>query len=276
MSIFLEGHDETSDDLFATDPKKPTGVSPALRWGGRAEGANDDVSRYRAMGGRPTSAVRVDQTQANQARGMQMGSLAGLQNAAAGGAPSRSAALGQTSTENAIRAGQTNAARGRGITGSLASTRGSLAGVGQQAQAANMQLGEMRGQEIARDREALLGGVSGARRQDIGVATEDARLEAQRRALATQREKQYEQMAWDTRNADLFGSIDAIKTEEQRQLNERQLQAARAASEDAKLKDWIGMGAGSAMGLFGLMSDSRAKEVVPAGSLAGLMRRSNG
>jgi hypothetical protein len=152
--------------------------------------ADEDVARYRGMGAEKKAAIQLDQTNANQARTMQLGSLAMLREAAAGNAPSRAAIVGQMGVADAARAGTQSAV---GARGQMAVRSGG---------AIDSRVGE-----ADRDRGGYMTGIAGARGQDIGAATTNAQLEAQQRAADAQRQQYYEQMGWNTNNAVLGAAL---------------------------------------------------------------------
>jgi hypothetical protein len=309
MAFWIQGHDEKNDDLHGSGDAadmgnranagwsedadngilRPAGPSRRIgAWGGQGyaydqdgyavpgtTGGQQDTARYRRMGERTAAPVQLDQSQAAGARQLQLGSLGLLRQGALGQAPSRAATLGQLSTESAVRASSAAAARGRGGAGSIMATRGAMGSLGATTAAQNLQLGELRGREIAQERAGFVGGASGMRRQDIGAATENAKLEAQQRALEDQRQRQYEKMGWDTSNAEMFGLIEERRLADSQALAQRQIRAAEEQADYDKTRDYATIGSGFATG--GLTayaasrSDRRAKDVVPAGSLAALM-----
>ena len=79
-----------------------------------------------------------------------------------------------------------------------------------------------------------------------------------------------EKLAFDTRNAELYGGVEQRRQEDEAWLSEQKAKAAKSEADHQTMMDWIGMGA-AAMG--GAMSDQRTKHVVTYGSLAGIHRR---
>jgi hypothetical protein len=227
-----------------------------------------DVERYRQLGARRGPAVQLDQTDANRSKGLQMGSLARLQSAAAGHEPSRAAMLGKIGTEDALRASR---ATGRGPGGSLAAMRGSLASLSNQAGTTAANVGDMRAQEMTRNRGEFFGGGSGMRKQDIGAAVTNAQLDAANRDLEQRRQLQMEQLAWDTRNAEMFGSVEQRGQEEDAWLKDQQLVHEKSEADRAKMNDFIGAGVGMMAGA--MASDNDTKNRITYGSLAGMGRR---
>lgn len=230
--------------------------------------SDEDVDRYRQLGAAHRPAVQLDQTQANQSKALQAGSLARLSSAAAGREPSRAAMLGKIGTGDAIRASR---ATGRGPMGSLAATRGSLAGLSNQAGATAAQVGDMRAGEMTRARGDFFGGASGMRKQDIGAGVTNAQLDAANRDLEQRRRLQMEQLAWDTRNAEMFGMVEQRGQEDEAWQRDQELRNAKSEQDQQTMKDWTSMGVGMLVG--GMGSDHKMKNVMTYGSLAGLGKR---
>lgn len=250
---------------YETDPR--TGQPVAVP-GSRL--SDQDVDRYRSLGAEQRGAVQLDQRTADGARGLQMGSLAGLQSAARGQAPSRAASLGQLATQSAVQ-GAAGAQVGRGAGGSLRATRGAIGGLAQQTGQAALQAGDMRAQEMTRSRGEYFGGAAGVRKQDIGAATTDAQLEAANRDMQEKRRQQYEKLAWDTRNAEMFGMVEQRGQEDQAWIDDQRAKAAESEQERRVFTDTAGAGVGMITG--GMSSDMRTKNLITHGSLVGLNRR---
>ena len=251
------------------DPSKDNRWAPGLTPGGNTA-FNRDVERSRQRGARGKRAITLDQRQADEARGMQMGSLGMLEGAARGNAPSRAAAIGTMNTDAGIRAGMAGMAGARGAGASIAAMRGASGAMGQQMGQQNQQVADMRAQEMARAQQGYSSATQAARGQDIGAATTNAQLEAQQRAINEQRQQANERMGWDIRNTQMQG---ANAFEDQRtndELARRKATAAQGAEDDANTRENASTFLGGASGM---LSDERTKEhVVPVGSLASLSR----
>jgi hypothetical protein len=215
-------------------------------------GADKDVERYRNMGATSQAGPQLDQTQANQARGLQMGSLGMLENAARGNAPSQAAIMGQSMGSQTMGAGLSAASAASGGPGSqLAGMRAAITGTTQANQQNAGQLMAMRNKESATDMGAFAHGASGVRGQDISAATTNAQLEGQQRALNEQRQQSFERMAFDTRNAELNAQM---QQRAQRDAEEQAQRAARDAEEAAfynKVKAVGNIGFGSLTSIMG-------------------------
>lgn len=240
------------------------GNMPVARPGSRQ--SDEDVERYRQKGAERRPAIQLDAERMNRAQPMQYGSLALLSQAAAGNAPSRAAELGRLSTEDANRTAA-GAAIGRGAGGSVRATRGAIGGLGAQGARSAMAAGDMRAGEMGQARGEYAGGASTARRQDIGIGVTNAKLDAANRDLEAKRQQQFEKLAWDTRNAEMFGMVEQRALEEQKQIQERAAAGQEEAQREKEFWDTTTAGGGF---LTGMMSDVSTKRGVPYGSLAPL------
>jgi hypothetical protein len=197
-----------------------------------------DVDRYRdrgnpidVYGNRKQAAVQLDQTDANQTRGMEMGSLASLQNAATGGAPSQAAIMSKGATEAAGTAASTAQQGGHG--NALGAARGAqvqLAGTAAQSAGQMMQL---RNKETTTDMGAYAGAAAGMHGQDVNAATTNAQLEAAQRALEQQRQQSNERMGFDARRVQASATKESLRQQQQ----ERERQRANAAAKSQADRD---------------------------------------
>ena len=229
-----------------------------------------DVERSRLRGAQGQAAMQLDQGQADESRGMQMGSLGMMGDAARGNAPSRAAAIGTMNTDAGIRAGMAGMAGARGPGASVAAMRNASGQMGQQMGQQNQQVADMRAQEMARAQQGYASATQAARGQDIGAATTNAQLEAQQRLINEQHQQANERIGWDIRNTQMQGANEFANQQSGDELARRKQAAGQAAEDDANTRDNANMviGAGS-----GVLSDERTKErVVPIGSLASLSR----
>lgn len=332
MAFFVKGHDESNDEVFGQTPQNGRSATDgyidggavdnsgysgryhdARAWGGErgqivngylqpgTSGADKDVSRYRDLGAQRTAPVRLDQGQASQARGLQMGALALLRNAARGEAPSRAAIVGRMQSEQVARDALASTGGGRGGGQSVMAMRNAMAATANRQGAISGQAVDARAAESLQDVGAYYGGASAIRGQDVSAATTNAQLEAAQRDVDERRQQGYEKLAWDTRNAELFAGNEAAANDRANELAHRKLRAAEEQADYEKAKDLasIGLGLGSGMiaasGSSGgggsgsspkpdpslpvrddpyATSDERSKRnVVPMGSLARLMTR---
>lgn len=304
---FMKGHSRDNDDLHGEVPNPnqrtpENGATPEKgglipfapngwdsdprNWGGHGyqskdgwyipgtSGADIDVDRYRRMGGKGEAAPELDRRHL-QSRFQQMTALGELQRAAKGGAPSRAAALGQLANENALRAGSAGVAGARGPGQSVVAMRRAQGDVASRMGQANQGQMDMRAAEIARDQQAYAAGAHGVRGQDLGVATTNAQLEAQQRALNEQKQQAYERMAWDTRNTQMNAELERKGQDDRNAMAKRQQREAEKQADFDKIKDVASVGAGTVMPLLDPTgSDERMKtNVRPIGGLARLFPR---
>lgn len=178
--------------------------------GGQTWGA--EVGRYRSLGeaalGR--AAPTLDETQANEARGLQMGSLGLLRDQASGAAPSSAAILGQRANQAAAQqaAQRTMAVKGGpGARIAASNVAGSLAGM--QMLQANAQNANARAAEIAKGQQGFLGASAAARGQDIDAAVKNANLEMEQRFLNEKRRQEMERLAAGVRGVELDAGMRA-------------------------------------------------------------------
>ncbi len=245
--------------------KNPYSVDPT--W-------DDSVARYRSKGAEQQQATRlgIGGLFGHDDRPVQMGSLAQLQTAAQGNAPSRAAILGRAATEDAAQQQLSAQAGARGMGASVAASGAAQAGGAGAMTQATQQALSMRNAEMAEARERFAKGAGAVRGQDIQHATTNAQLEAQQRALNDQRQAAYERMAYDTRLTQMASnqaqnqSIDEFNNQVAIHRNQQ------SADDAAKVKDYATMTLGGMM----LLSDERAKmhtRPIIMGSLSGLAPR---
>ncbi len=245
--------------------------------GWRQAGTNaydQDVDRYRKMGdeGQTRGPVRVNQTQSNESRGLMSGALGLLRRQGEGSAPSAAEIMSGRANQNAVAAAgqQVTSARGTGNRIAAAQTAGAQAG--QQSLAANAANADMRAAEISHGQNAYAGGTTGLRAQDIGVATQDAQLDAQQRALNEARQQAMEKRAWDTRNTQQQGADRYSRDQQAQDLARSQQDAAQSGADWDRginnLKTATAIGAS-------VPSDPKTKEHIHSmttGGLGGLYR----
>lgn len=238
-----------------------------------AERWDEAVQRYRDLGARTRGAVQLDQTQADQARGLQMGALGILDRAAQGNAPSQAAITGQLQQQQAIQQGAQNlgVARGLGAQVNMASRAGGA--MGNQLIGALANTTMARGAEANQDRNAFVNAAGQVRGQDIGAATTNAELLAKSRAQDEARQQQFEKMGWNTRNAQLGANVELQRQTDAKRQEIAQLKAAQANRETAAGKTAASVGAGAMMAM-SMFSDERTKYEM--GPLADLARKRHG
>ena len=225
-----------------------------------------DYNRYRKLGDQAAQAgpVAVDQAASNQSRGLQLGALGLLQRQADGTADSSANILSRRANENAARAASSQVAGARGVGAGLAAFNGANEGAANTAMAANAQSANERAREVSRGQHAYTAGAGSMRQGDLSVASQNAQLDAQNRALADKQQQHYERMAWDTRNTEMNAANEAMNSERARNEQLRQSRIAENAADWQKTKDVASLGLGA------ITSDPRGKMRV--GSLSSLMR----
>ncbi len=273
------------DDHLSTDAPdvngsyNPTGYGYQIDNGRMVAGtsvADQDVNRYRALGTATQPQVQLNQGQADESRGLQLGALHMMGVAAMGNAPSQAAETGTMNADAALRSrlgGLAGAVGGgpsggaRGVGSAITANTNAQAGAGQTMGSLAGVAANSRAAEVAHAQSGYAGAVQGARGQDISAATTNAQLVAQKRALDNARRQQYEQLAWGTRRTQSQGEDD-FRTEQERQAN-----AARLARDAQSAQDWSNIKDDGSMALSAIMaSDERTKtSVVPMGSLGHLM-----
>lgn len=154
------------------------------QYGGFAGGAGDQAANYvndasdASQRAAPTmQGTQLDQGAADQSRGFQMGSLASLQGAANGTAPSQAAILGQQMADKNAQQAVSSAGTVRGGPGAQASAyryaANNAATQGAQAQQSIM---ADRANEMSTAQNNLANASSAARGQDLSAATTNAQL----------------------------------------------------------------------------------------------------
>ncbi len=246
------------------------------QYGGDRSGYDADVARNRAMGDASNgrAAVQLDQTQANETRGLQMGSLGMLRDAAMGQAPSRAAVLGQMATSSAMRDGLAASGAARGGPGAaIAAARGAQGGAANTMVHANAGISDMRANEMAQAQSQYAGGAQHAQSQDIGAATMNAQLEAQQRAMNEARQQGFERRGWNVRNMQSSGE-DRYKRNVDAALNLTESNnLAEQARDSAQARETTNMALSA---VSAVTSDERTKRDVhplAMGSLSHLMRK---
>ncbi len=235
-------------------------------FGGSESAADNEIGRYRAMGAVRQPAAQLDQTQANESRGLQMNALEMLRAQAEGTAPSSAAILSQRANENAARNAGMAAAGARSTGGAIAASRAAGDMAGQAALSGNAQNANERGAELSHGQASYAGGTGAVNAADIGAATSNAGFEAQQHALDQGRQQGFERLGWNTRNAQLQG-----KSQQHQQFVSGGNAAAAAGRAETEAK--YQKGKDIASGALSLLSDERTKmHVVPVGSLSSLMR----
>lgn len=260
----------------------PDGTGEAIHNGYRVAGTSaydKDVDRYRKMGadGMNRQAAQIDPTQANQSRGLQLGALGMMNQAAQGNAPSRAVEMGHVQNDAAIRAAMMRTGGARGPGAAVAAMNQSQAGaVGQMGQT-NAQLTDLRGAEMAKNQSDFANSAQAARGQDITAATTNAQLEATQRSLNENRQESLERLGFDTRRAQSQAADRYARDLANQNDTRTRNQDERDARDWAHLKDDASTAASVGMGITN--SDERLKtnmRPVMMGSLSGLSRFMHG
>jgi len=249
--------------------------TPSAAWGEGENPYQDDVDRYRKLGWDKQPAVTLNQGQADQSRGMQMGALGLMRAQANGSAPSSAGILAnranETAAMNATRAATATKSAGAGIVAAGAAAdaaTGSRGVLAQNAANAGQRLGE-----ISSGQTGLASGAVGAQGQDTSAATINAQFEARQRALNERKQQGYERMAFDTTHSRLQNEGEARRQIRGNEAAQREIDAAAdAESRDAPRRS-LSAPVGFLMG--GIKSDVRAKtrvHTVDVGSLSSLTR----
>ena len=236
---------------------------------------DDAVQRYRDLGARTRGPVQLDQRQADQTRGLQMGALGTLERAAQGGAPSQAAIGGQLQGQQIQAQNTASLGAARGVGGQIAAARGAGLNMGNQLVGSLAQSTLARAGEANQDRNAFVGAAGGVRGQDIGAATTNAELIAKGRAQDEARQQGFEKMGWNTRNSQMGANVEIQRQEDAKkaELRERERAANMEDDETAKIGAKIGTGMGAGLMSFVTPSDEKTKYQLPMGALGHIGRR---
>lgn len=195
--------------------------------------------------------VQLDQGQANQSRGLQMGALGMLRTQATGAAPSAAAILSQRANEQAGAAMARSGVAGHGMGARIAGMGAAAPQVMSQANAANAANAASRAQEVSAGQNAYATGAGQVNTQDIGAATAQANLDAAQRAQNQQREEYYDQLGYDTRRVQANNAQTYNTQEEAKTLADQQY---RDAKENQTVGQVMAAGNGLLTGGSGMMS----------------------
>ncbi len=230
-----------------------------------------DVDRARRMGyeGIGRAAPRLDQTNADQVRGIQMGSLGLLGRQADGSAASAAAIQSQRANQGAAQAIGGAGMHG-GVGAALSAQNAASSGAGNQALAANAHNAAQRAAEISHGQASLAAGAVGTQQQDTGAATSNAQLEAQQQALDEARQQMYERQAYGVRKTQQQAADDWAAQQAGAQNDVARQRQIQAAMEDQKTMSAVNMGLAAGTGGISALSDPRSKMNI--GSLGHLMR----
>lgn len=237
-----------------------------------AEKWDDAVQRYRDLGARTRAPVALDQRQADQARGLQIGALGTLESAAQGNAPSTAAIQGQLQREQIAGGAVAGMGAARGVGGQVAAARGLGGAMGNQLVGSLAGTTMARANEANQDRNAFAGATQGVRQQDIGAATTNAELMAKSRAQDEARQQGFEKMGWATRNAQMGANTEVRRQTDAKRVEIAQQKAAQANRESAAGKTAASVGSALLMSA-SMFSDERTKYELDMGALSRIGRR---
>lgn len=237
-----------------------------------AEKWDDAVQRYRDLGARTRAPVALDQRQADQTRGLQIGALGTLESAAQGNAPSTAAIQGQMQRDQALTQGTAALGAGRGVGAQVAAARGVGGAMGNQLVGSLAGTTMARANEANQDRNAFAGATQGVRQQDIGAATTNAELVAKSRAQDEARQQGFEKMGWATRNAQMGANTEVRRQTDAKRAEIAQQKAAQANRDSAAGKTAASVGSALLMSA-SMFSDERTKYELDMGALSRIGRR---
>ncbi len=272
-------HIGNSGSTPATQGYDPQGGGEAIVDGYKQAGTSTydlDVDRARRMGDEShlRRGPQLNQTNADEARGVQMGSLGLLRRQADGSAPSAAAILSQRANQGAAQAIGGAGLHARGPGGAIAAQRGASMQASGQALAANAQNANMRAGEISHGQAGLAAGAVGAQGQDTAAATSNAQLEAQQRALNEARQQAFERQGFGVRKTQQQAGDDWARMQAEAENAARRQSQYEQAQDDANTMSAINTTLGITTGALGAAkSDPRTKtNIMPMGSLGHLMR----
>jgi hypothetical protein len=246
------------------------------RYGGYDAGARDTKANIHTDIARTDerSAPWINQTPQHETRKLQMGSLATLGDAAAGNAPSRAEMLGQQMSDRAMRSQMSAAGSVRGGPGAQAAAfRAASQGAASQRADMNQGIQAERANEMTTARGKFADATTSARGQDVGLATDQAKMDLEGRRTNDARAMEYEKMRNQIDRDQLQANIEQQKILAGSQGDSNKLNAGANESNAKNDTDWVKGIAGAGMGLIkgigSLFSDPDAKTPL-MGSLSGL------
>jgi hypothetical protein len=275
-------------DQKGSDGWNPSGEGYDIVHGWKQAGTSawdKDVDRYRKLGadGMNRQGAQLDQTQANESRGLQLGGLSLMNTAAQGDAPSRAVELSRAQNELAARNALRAQGGARGPGAAVAAMNGAQTGAVDRIGQTNGQLTDMRGTEMARNQGELASAANAARGQDLGAATANAQLQAQQRQLNENRQENFERLGYDTRKTQGQAGIDTTLANAREEARIAANNREANAIDDRKTADTTQ--SGLTLLALGMGSDERIKRdvkpmmrepMMDMGSLSGLSRFMHG
>lgn len=226
--------------------------------------AEGDVRRFREKGANDWTNYAIDRSQSDGSRGYQTGALDLLHDAATGRSPSQAELLARRNAQTQMRNATALAGSVKGGPGARIAAMRNAGRLGMQAHAEGAQRAEeMRAKEMHDSRMGLMQGSTATRGQDIGLATDQARLDVQQKGMKMQNEQFYEKLASETRFGALQSDQNAQRGENQMDLDRRRINMAEEQQDWEKLRDTATVGAGIATGgtAGATRSDMRSKDV---------------
>lgn len=202
------------------------------------ESFDDITGRYQRRGAdlQHRTGPTLDETQANQSRGMQLNALEMLRRQGSGEAPSAAAIMSQRANQNAVMQTGQQMTGARNVGGALAALRmGAGASLG--ANAANA---AGRAGEVSQGQGAYMGGTTALRGGDINAATQNAQLAAGQRSLNEAAQQNYEGMSRNARYAQQHAGQLAQGTHNQQVQDLAALKAAEKDRERAVAGQMVG------------------------------------
>ena len=223
----------------ATPEQKQAYLAPPGSNGDRrVYDAAAEAKRYQGMAAPAhPAAVQIDQTDANAARGLQDGGIDMLRERAEGGPSAAQYLMGQQ-TRGAVAGVQSSAASIRGgAMARAAAARGATA-LGSRLTAQGLQDRMALKARESHDATGQLLGVANERRgQDLGVATDQAKLQAGQNAANDQRDAFYENLRFGTKRAAVDTSLQRSNQAATAAQNERQANLAEQAATQRNIAD---------------------------------------
>lgn len=223
----------------ATPEQKQAYLNPQGSNGDRrVYDAAAEAKRYQGMAAPAHAAApQIDQTDANAARGLQDGGIDMLRERAEGGPSAAQYLMGQQ-TRGAVAGVQSSAASIRGGAMARAAASRGATTLGSRLTAQGLQDRMALKARESHDATGQLLGVANERRgQDLGVATDQAKLQAGQNAANDQRDAFYENLRFGTKRAAVDTSLQRSNQAATAAQNERQANLAEQAATQRNIAD---------------------------------------
>lgn len=250
------------------------GVGGVSGKSGQEAVARDQSWRQRKMGGdfANRGAFQTDFSQANEARGQQMGALGLSRDAAMGNAPSRAEKLAQRMGDNSVSATMAAAAGARGgPAGQAAALRNAQNAQAIARQKTTNDIGALRADEMARARGELMAGSSALRAGDLQTAGIQTQNELAQRGLNQQGQLAMEGYANDIDKAQAMVDLGMaqddsanwramLEADNRQRINTSQVnQHSKDRETNALLSIFGGAASGVGGALGSILSDEKSK-----------------